>query len=197
MRSTLRRNRRAAYFIPTSVSAAGYAHWPGTPATTSVRVPSVSAGTVESAASTSQRPSVSRPCSSTSRRSSGSCSKPRLKPVAQMTCSAPFDLGADPEAALALAALDRLVPRAARRVRGRAEAARAAPRAAAGRRRAEARPGRASRRAAAARSAAGARARAGGPTTTSAPAASAFSHSVAAAMPAPTTATRSAYSCGS
>ena len=33
--------------------------------------------------------------------------------------------------------------------------------------------------------------------TTSEPAVSAFSHSVAAAMPAPTTATREAYSCGS
>ena len=33
--------------------------------------------------------------------------------------------------------------------------------------------------------------------TTSAPASSAFSHSVAAAIPAPTIATRDAYSCGS
>ena len=36
-RRTRWRNRRAAYFIPTSVSAAGYAHWAGTPASESVR----------------------------------------------------------------------------------------------------------------------------------------------------------------
>ena len=114
-RSILCRKRRAAYFMPTSVSAAGYAHWPGTPASESVRVRSVSAGTVESGARTIQRPSVSRPCSSTSRRRSGSCSKPRRKPVAQMTCSTPSQppprRGSGPRAARA---------RPARPTRGRA-----------------------------------------------------------------------------
>ena len=43
-RSILCRKPRAAIFIPTSVSAAGNAHWPGTPASESVRVESVSAG---------------------------------------------------------------------------------------------------------------------------------------------------------
>ena len=38
---------RAAYFIPTSVSAAGCAHWAGVPESASVRVSSLSAGTGE------------------------------------------------------------------------------------------------------------------------------------------------------
>ena len=52
--SILRRNPRAATFIPTSVSAAGKAHCAETPARASVRVASVSAGTVESSARTIQ-----------------------------------------------------------------------------------------------------------------------------------------------
>ena len=52
--SILRRNPRAATFIPTSVSAAGKAHCAETPARASVRVVSVSAGTVESSARTIQ-----------------------------------------------------------------------------------------------------------------------------------------------
>ena len=46
--SILARKRRAAYFAPASVSAAGNAHCAETPASASVRVSSVSAGTVES-----------------------------------------------------------------------------------------------------------------------------------------------------
>ena len=45
---TLRRNACATYFAPASVSAAGNAHCAGTPASASVRVSSVSAGTVAS-----------------------------------------------------------------------------------------------------------------------------------------------------
>src|SRR5581483_260725 len=44
----------AAYFAPTSVSAAGNAHCPATPARASARRPSLSAGTVESRSSTIQ-----------------------------------------------------------------------------------------------------------------------------------------------
>ena len=91
--TTRRLKRRAATFIPTSVSAAGYAHWPGTPASASVRVASVRPGTVESSARTIQRSSLSSPCSSTSRASSGSCRNPALNPVAQITCSAPSTVG--------------------------------------------------------------------------------------------------------
>ena len=92
-RRTRCRNCRAAYFIPTSVSAAGYAHCAGTPASASVRDASVRPGTEQSSARTIQRASVSSPCSSTRRRSSGSCRKPLRKPVAQITCSAPFSSG--------------------------------------------------------------------------------------------------------
>ena len=49
------RNARAAYLAPASVSAAGNAHWAGAPASESVRPLSVSAGTVESGASTIHR----------------------------------------------------------------------------------------------------------------------------------------------
>ena len=42
---------------------------------------------------TIQRSSVSSTCSSTRRARSGSCRKPLRKPVAQMTCSAPFSSG--------------------------------------------------------------------------------------------------------
>src|SRR5215207_4220348 len=55
-----RRKRLATYLCPASVSAAGNAHWPGTPAIASVRVSSVSAGIVESGASVIQPSAVSR-----------------------------------------------------------------------------------------------------------------------------------------
>ena len=57
---TLRRNPRAAYFMPTSVSAAGNAHCAGRPASASVRAPSVSAGTVESGVEHDPAPRRSR-----------------------------------------------------------------------------------------------------------------------------------------
>src|SRR5262249_31749053 len=88
-RFTLRRNPCATYFMPTSVSAAGYVHCEGTPASASVCVSSVSPGTVASGARTIQRSCVSSACSATSPASSGSCAKPRRNPVAQMTWSAP------------------------------------------------------------------------------------------------------------
>src|SRR5438034_1034087 len=86
----LRRKACAAYRAPISVSAAGYAHWACTPARASVRVSSVRDGTVESRSRTIHRSFVASPCSSTSLDRSGSCRYPRRKPVAQMTCSAPF-----------------------------------------------------------------------------------------------------------
>ena len=70
--STLRRKARAAYFAPMSVSAAGKAHCPETPASESVRAESVSAGTVESGARRIQFPCVSRPCEATQSASNAS-----------------------------------------------------------------------------------------------------------------------------
>src|SRR6266508_2958390 len=88
-----RRNRLAAYLWPASVSAAGKAHWPGTPAIESVRVSSVSAGIVESGASAIQPSAVSRAWASTSAARRESFRKPLLKPVAQMICSLPLSSG--------------------------------------------------------------------------------------------------------
>src|SRR5581483_552579 len=86
----LRRNPCATYFAPASVSAAGNAHCAATPPSASVRVPSETAGTLPSGASTIQPSTVSRACSSARRASSGSCRNPCRKPVAQITCSVPF-----------------------------------------------------------------------------------------------------------
>ena len=160
---------------------------PATPASASVRVPSVSAGTVESGASTIQRPRVSSPCSATSRASSGSCSKPRRKPVAQITCSAPFTDGSTRNRPSRGRARERLVPARARA----GTTARAASRSSAARssgaepvEAARARGARSTARGTFSGRRSGSRRRT---ETTSAPAASAFSHSVAAASPAPTT----------
>ena len=67
------------------------------------------------------------PVVATSRASSGSWRKPRLKPVAQITCSAPFTSGRDPEPLRR--PLERLVPLARRAGRRARAAGRAAPRA--------------------------------------------------------------------
>ena len=97
---TLRRKRRAAYFAPMSVSAAGYAHCAGAPARASVRVASVSAGTVESGVSTIQPSAVSSSCSATSVGAAGR-RNPRMNPVAQMIWLGAVHLGGDTEAPVA------------------------------------------------------------------------------------------------
>ena len=151
---------------------------------------SVSAGTVESGARTIQR-SVGLEAVLGDERApaAGRASKPRRKPVAQITCSAPFTSRLDAEAALVRGALERLVPLRARAgTTARRDAAQErgplAPAAWRGSRR---RPRREkSGRGTLSGRRAGSRRRT---ETTVAPAASAFSHSVAAAIPAPTTAT--------
>src|SRR5206468_5758020 len=90
VRHTCCANARAAYFAPAIVSAAGNAHCPATPAIESVCDSSVSGATVESASSSIQRSCVGRSWAATRSASSGSCRKPRLKPVAAITCSEPF-----------------------------------------------------------------------------------------------------------
>ena len=94
-----------------------------TPASASVRLSSVSDGTVESFARTIQRPAVSRPWSSTSRASSGSSRKPRRKPVAQITCSAPFGTSSTRKRPSRSAWTSRLVPRGPGRERRRRQLA--------------------------------------------------------------------------
>ena len=69
----LRRNARAATFAPTIVSAAGKAHCAGAPARASVRVWSVTPGTVESGSSTIRPATVSSPSRSTRPARSASC----------------------------------------------------------------------------------------------------------------------------
>ena len=160
----------------------------------SVRSSSVSAGTVQSGASTIQSPWVSSPCSATSCASSGCAPEP-----------APEAGGADDLRRAVHLRLDaeprRRPARAARPTRGRAgRTARAASR---GSPRARPAPWRGSarspRREKSGRGTLSGR-RSGSrrrTDVTRAPAASALRHSVAAAIPAPTTATSSAYSCGS
>ena len=80
--------------------------------------------TVESGSSTIQPSTVSSSWSSTSRGSSGSCRKPRRKPVAQITCSAPFT-AARRGSALARRALERLVEVPPGRIRRREQLAQA------------------------------------------------------------------------
>ena len=181
------RKPRAAYFAPAIVSARRE-----TPTglrrrrAASVRVASVRAGTVESGCEHDPALGVSSPCASTSRASSGSCSNPRRKPVAQITCVGAVDRRARRGSA------PRPPPARAARPR-RGPAGRTARAAAAARRRARGAAGVEGGEAAAARSSgagtfsgrrSGSRRRT---EITSAPAASAFSHSVAAASPAPTT----------
>src|SRR5581483_3917780 len=85
VRHTRWANARALYFAPAIVSAAGKAHWPAMPATDSVRLSSVSPGTVEPAWRTSQRSCVSRRWASTRSARSGSSRHPRRNPVAAIT----------------------------------------------------------------------------------------------------------------
>src|SRR5262249_33171901 len=88
------RKRRAAYFAPAIVSAAGNAHCPATPAIDNVRRSSVSWGTVEPGARTIHRSWTARSCSSTRRDNSSSLRKPRRKPVAAITWSEPLSSAA-------------------------------------------------------------------------------------------------------
>ena len=90
-------------------------------------VASVSAGTVESSASTIQRSSVSSPCSSTSRAQQRIVRKPAPEAGGADDLLGAVDLGATRKRPSRAAALDRLVPGSAGRVRGRAEARAGAP----------------------------------------------------------------------
>ena len=90
VRHTRRRKPRAAYFAPAIVSAAGNAHCAATPASESVRLSSVRAGTVESGERTIQRSERLEVVVGDEPGEQRVVLKPRLKPVAQMTCSAPF-----------------------------------------------------------------------------------------------------------
>src|ERR671918_1178595 len=193
-RSTLRRNPCAAYRAPASVSAAGYAHCPGAPTSESVRSAPVSEDTVESGASTIQSPPTASPWSPTRRARRRSCWKPFRNPVAQITWSAPSS-----------SAATRKRPSRVARSRGSSHSRPTGydglPRARRSRSRSSsplrwkpARPRRLkSSRGRFRGRRSGSRRRT---ETTDAPAASAFSHSVAAAIPAPTTSTQSAYPCG-
>ena len=186
---TLPRKRRAAYFAPASVSAPGKAHWPGAPATASVLVASVSAGTVESGAE--HEPAGRRFRDRGRRRAAraaGRSRKPRRKPVAQMTCADPFSVGSTRKRPSAAARAQRLVePGSGRIGRGQQRRQASAARSSAGSCWNAARPRREKYgRGTFSGLRAGSRRRT---ETTSAPASSAFSHSVAAARPAPTTVT--------
>ena len=169
---------------------------PATPASASVRVSSVSAGTVESGSRTIQPAAVSRPCS---------VDEAREQRVV---------LEAAPEAGRADRSARRRSPtarrgsgprppraRAARPTRARAGTTARAARAGAPRARRGAvrwKPASPRREKSGARHVERPPHRLAPPHRDDrAPAASAFSHSVAAARPAPTTATRRAYSCGS
>ena len=113
--------------------------------------------------------------------------------MAQITWSAPFTLGLDAEALAGL--LERRVPARARRVRRHEQLVqKRRPPAGASAWKPGARAARSTGRGTLSGRRTGSRRRTEIPR---APAASAFSHSVAAAMPAPTTARRRAYSCGS
>ena len=149
---------------------------------------------MQSGASTIQSPCVSSPCVVDELREQRVVAEPAPEAGRADHLLGAVHLGRDPEAGAG--PLERLVPGPAGRV-GRREQ-RGEKRRALGRRRA--RGSRASPR----REKSGRGTLSGRRTgsrrrtdVTRAPAASAFSHSVAAAIPAPTTATSSAYSCGS
>ena len=197
-RFTRRRNPCAAYRAPVSVSAPGNAHCAQAPASASVACAVGQPRHRRVRVERDPRPDAcARPCSATSERSSTSCVEPAQETGRADDLARPVHRRLDAEPTLARRRGDRLVPLAARAGTRRPSSAGAGRRA---RRRVEAwNAGKAPAREAAAvgrfsgrRS--GSRRRT---ETTNAPAASAFSHSVAAAIPAPTTTTSSAYSCGS
>ena len=176
-----RRGRRTSR--PRSCRRRGTPTAPATPASESVRVSSVSAGTVESGVE--HDPAVVR-LELVRRRRAARAAGRRAKPRGSRSRRSPARRRSatelDAEAALALGLRERLVPRGARRDRTAPTARGASPRAA--RRRARGTPARPrfekNGRGTLSGRRSGSRRRT---ETTSAPAASAFSHSVAAAMP--------------
>src|SRR5581483_6990026 len=198
VRHVRRRKARAAYLAPAIVSAAGNAHWPATPASASVRRSSVRAGTVESGASTIHSSCVSRSCASTRSASSGSFRNPRKNPVAQITWVSRPDRCAGLATRKRPASIADSTGSSHSRPGGYdgAERSRSTPARRTGAVRwnpARPRFEKNGRGALSGRRSGGRRRI----DVTSAPAASAFRHSVAAAIPAPTTTIRAPYSCGS